>query len=129
MATSTSPAGHSLDVQSADDDLYVGLSSEFQARTQRVNPLGKHLKLNFTNKYLPLEALLALGCGITKVGPTSTPEGNKRIAMHGDVILKLLIVDRGRTAGDSRRKWQLPLERIDLIWPSHCRQQRPTHCQ
>lgn len=58
----------------------------------RVVALEVLLVRDFQNRDVFLEALLAPGCGTLMAGTRHVPHGNKTLAMLGDAVMRLLIV-------------------------------------
>jgi hypothetical protein len=60
--------------------------------TEAIQGVESILRLSFTDKHVLLESLLTPGCGIARAGARSCPDGNKRLAVLGDTVLKLLVI-------------------------------------
>ena len=56
----------------------------------------------FTDPLILWEALQATGSGISVAGTRRFPEGNKRLAVLGDTILKLVLVEQWYHSTDVR---------------------------
>lgn len=69
-----------------------------------ISDLASKIKYHFTNKELLQEALLTAGndhsCNAVEVGKPA----NKRLALLGDTVLRLAIVDHWWEQGDSSRR-------------------------
>jgi hypothetical protein len=72
--------------------------------TDAIEGLESILGLSFTDKHVLLESLLTPGCGIARAGARSCPDGNKRLAVLGDTVLKLLVITDHYDTGAPRRK-------------------------
>jgi ribonuclease-3 len=72
------------------------------------NDLENKIQYHFTNKALLQEALLTSGndhsCNAIEVGKPA----NKRLALVGDAVLRLAIVDHWWEEGDTSRRTQFP---------------------
>lgn len=56
----------------------------------------------FDNPNLLWEALQAAGNGVTQIGERKIEDGNKKLAMLGDTILKMALLRDWFVSGDSR---------------------------
>jgi len=100
--------------------MLVGYSDETTKPTSRkilyknsyimasINDLENKIQYHFTNKALLQEALLTSGndhsCNAIEVGKPA----NKRLALVGDAVLRLAIVDHWWEEGDTSRRTQFP---------------------
>lgn len=56
----------------------------------------------FTDPSIAWEAMQAAGSGVFLVGDRRIPDGNKRLAVIGDTILKLALVEEWYNGGEPR---------------------------
>ena len=56
----------------------------------------------FNDPLILWEALQAAGSIVRSAGPRRFPDGNKRLAMIGDTVLKLVLVTKWYDSGDIR---------------------------
>ena len=56
----------------------------------------------FSDPLILWEALQAAGSIVRSAGPRHFPDGNKRLAIIGDTVLKLVLVTRWYDSGDIR---------------------------
>ena len=59
----------------------------------------------FNDPLILWEALQAAGSSVRSAGPRRFPDGNKRLAILGDAVLKLVLVTRWYDSGDMRGSW------------------------
>lgn len=59
---------------------------------------------NFQDADIAWEALQAPGSGIFQVGARPIPDGNKRLVLLGDAVLKLVLVGQNYDQGLSKGK-------------------------
>lgn len=57
---------------------------------------------SFTDPLILWEALQAAGSGVTSAGTRRFPDGNKRLAVLGDTILELVLVEEWYDSADVR---------------------------
>lgn len=73
------------------------------------------IQYHFTNRALLQEALLTSGndhqCNAVEVGKPA----NKRLALLGDAVLRLAIVDHWWEQGDTSRRMQIPTPQEQLF--------------
>lgn len=71
-------------------------------RTQMVEGCQAVLGYDFNDSDLLWEALQAAGSPVFAVGGRYLPDGNKRLALLGDTVLKLVLVREWYTSGRDR---------------------------
>ena len=59
----------------------------------------------FNDPLILWEALQAAGSTVRSAGPRRFPDGNKRLAIIGDTVLKLVLVTKWYDSGDIRGSW------------------------
>ncbi len=57
---------------------------------------------NFTDHLIVWEAMQAAGSGVFLVGNRRIPDGNKRLAVLGDTILQLALLEEWYSGGEAR---------------------------
>ena len=62
---------------------------------------------SFNDPLILWEALQAAGSSVRSAGSRRFPDGNKRLAILGDTILKLVLVSRWYDSADIRGSWGL----------------------
>ena len=62
----------------------------------------KSIGCTFNDPLILWEALQAAGSSVRSAGPRRFPDGNKRLAIIGDTVLKLVLVTRWYDSGDIR---------------------------
>lgn len=60
---------------------------------------------SFTDPLILWEALQAAGSGVTSAGTRRFADGNKRLAVLGDTILELVLVEEWYDSADVRGMW------------------------
>jgi ribonuclease-3 len=74
--------------------------------------LERKLSHIFTDPNLLWEALQAAGNGVVQIGDRKIEDGNKKMAMLGDTILQLAVLNEWFESGGSRSKFlKPPIER------------------
>lgn len=63
---------------------------------------------NFSDPLILLEALQAAGSTVRSAGTRHFPDGNKRLAVLGDTILKLVLVSEWYDSADGRGMLDFP---------------------
>ncbi|EON64602.1 hypothetical protein W97_03835 [Coniosporium apollinis CBS 100218] len=71
-------------------------------RTQRIEGCQAVLGYDFNDSDLLWEALQAAGSPVFAVGRRFLPDGNKRLAILGDAVLKLILIRDGYVHDESR---------------------------
>ena len=70
--------------------------------SDRVRGVQDIIGYSFNDRLILWEALQAAGSGVSSAGTRRFPEGNKRLAIIGDVVLKLVLVDEWHKSADTR---------------------------
>ncbi|KAL8928891.1 MAG: hypothetical protein Q9172_000728 [Xanthocarpia lactea] len=66
----------------------------------------------FKDRYLLWEALQAAGSSVLRAGNRSIPNGNKRLALLGDTILQLVLVEQWYAGGQARVVFDRDRQRV-----------------
>jgi ribonuclease III len=70
--------------------------------------LERKLSHIFSDPNLLWEALQAAGNGVIQIGDRKIEDGNKKMAMLGDTILQLAVLNEWFESGDSRSEFLTP---------------------
>ena len=62
----------------------------------------------FNDRLILWEALQAAGSGVSSAGTRRFPDGNKRLAIVGDTVLKLVLVSEWYESADTRGMFFMP---------------------
>jgi hypothetical protein len=61
----------------------------------------------FNDPHVLWEALQMAGSGVSVIGKRSVPDGNKRLAVLGDLALEIILCKKWYDGGDSKGMYQV----------------------
>jgi ribonuclease-3 len=78
------------------------MSSSDSTMERHIQGLEFVIKYTFNDKSILWEALQAPGSGVRYAGAREIPDGNKRLALVGDAVLKFIMVTDKYALGSTR---------------------------